>query len=84
MPSHPSALTLDLISPASGERAGARKRTAIPKFYTIDEIADCIGSSTRTVRRWIERKRLIAHRIDGLVRISEADFLAFLAIHRKG
>jgi excisionase family DNA binding protein len=53
-----------------------------PKFYTIEEIAECMGSSTRTVRRWVERKLLIAHRIDGLVRISEADFLAFLAAHR--
>jgi excisionase family DNA binding protein len=53
-----------------------------PKFYTIEEIAECMGSSTRTVRRWIERKLLIAHRIDGLVRISDAEFLAFLAVHR--
>jgi excisionase family DNA binding protein len=53
-----------------------------PKFYTIEQIAECIGSSTRTVRRWIERKLLVAHRIDGLVRISEADFSAFLAAHR--
>jgi excisionase family DNA binding protein len=53
-----------------------------PKFYTIEEIAECMGASTRTVRRWIERGKLIAHRIEGLVRISEADFLAFLAIHR--
>jgi excisionase family DNA binding protein len=83
MPVHSFSSTSDLISPASGERVGARKRTAIPKFYTIEQIADCMDSSTRTVRRWIEKKLLIAHRIDGLVRISEADFLAFLAIHRK-
>ena len=56
--------------------------TSLMKFYAIEEIAECFGSSTRTVRRWIERKLLIAHRIDGLVRISEADFLAFLAAHR--
>jgi excisionase family DNA binding protein len=29
-----------------------------PKFYTIEEIAECIGASTRTVRRWIEREKL--------------------------
>jgi excisionase family DNA binding protein len=53
-----------------------------PKFYTIEQIAECVDSSTRTVRRWIEKNLLVAHRINGLVRISEADFLAFLAAHR--
>ena len=53
-----------------------------PKFYTIEQIAECVGSSTRTIRRWIEKKLLVAHRINGLVRISEADFQAFLAAHR--
>lgn len=52
------------------------------KFYTIEQIAECVDSSTRTVRRWIEKKLLVAHRINGLVRISEPDFLAFLATHR--
>jgi excisionase family DNA binding protein len=52
------------------------------KFYTIEQIADCAEVSTRTVRRWIEKGWLVAHRINGLVRISEPDFLAFLAAHR--
>jgi excisionase family DNA binding protein len=52
------------------------------KFCTIKEIAQYIGASTRTVRRWIDRGLLVTHRINGLVRISEADFQAFLAIHR--
>ena len=52
------------------------------KFYTIEQIAECVEASTRTVRRWIKNKLLIAHRIDGVVRISEADFQAFLASHR--
>jgi len=53
------------------------------KFHTIEQIADCVEVSTRTVRRWIEEGLLIAHRINGLVRISEADFQAFLAAHRN-
>ena len=53
-----------------------------PNFYTIEEIAECVGVSTRTVRRWIERKGLTAHRFDGLVRVSDMDFLTFLAAHR--
>jgi excisionase family DNA binding protein len=52
------------------------------KFYTIDQIADGVEASTRSVRRWIEEGLLVAHRINGLVRISEADFEAFLAAHR--
>jgi excisionase family DNA binding protein len=52
------------------------------KFYTIEQIAECMNASTRSVRRWIEQKLLIAHRINGLVRISEADFAAFLAARR--
>jgi excisionase family DNA binding protein len=53
-----------------------------PKFYTIQQIADFVDVSTRTVRRWIRNKLLIAHTINGLVRISEPDFQAFLAAHR--
>jgi len=52
------------------------------KFYSIEQIAECVDASTRTVRRWIEKGLLVAHRINGLVRISEADFQAFLATHR--
>jgi excisionase family DNA binding protein len=52
------------------------------KFFTIREIADCVGSSERTVRRWIKSGLLIAHSLGGLVRVSEADFQVFLAAHR--
>jgi excisionase family DNA binding protein len=54
------------------------------KFYTIEQVAECLNASTRSVRRWIEQKLLIAHRINGLVRISEADFAAFLTARRDG
>jgi excisionase family DNA binding protein len=53
------------------------------KLYTIEEIAECAGASERTVRRWIKNKLLVKHRINGLVRISESDFQAFLAAHRE-
>ena len=52
------------------------------KFYTIKQIAQFVEVSTRTVRRWIKNGLLIAHRVNGLVRISEGDFRAFLATHR--
>jgi excisionase family DNA binding protein len=53
-----------------------------PKFYTIEQIAKSLEASTRSVRRWIANGLLIAHRINGVVRISEADFQTFLAAHR--
>jgi excisionase family DNA binding protein len=52
------------------------------KFHTIEQIADCMEVSTRSVRRWIKEGFLVAHRINGLVRISDADFQAFLAAYR--
>jgi excisionase family DNA binding protein len=58
------------------------KPKAPTKFYTIVQIAECVDASTRSVRRWIEQGLLVAHRINGLVRISEVDFQAFLATHR--
>jgi excisionase family DNA binding protein len=53
------------------------------KFYAIEQIAECLVVSTRTVRRWIDNELLVAHRINGVVRISEADFAAFLAARRE-
>jgi excisionase family DNA binding protein len=55
---------------------------SLPRFYTIEQIAECVDASTRSVRRWIEKGLLVAHRINGLVRISEVDFQAFLVTHR--
>jgi excisionase family DNA binding protein len=55
---------------------------SLTKFYSIEQIAECVAASERSVRRWIKNKLLIAHRINGLVRISEADFEAFLASRR--
>lgn len=52
------------------------------KFFTINEIAEWVGVSDRTVRRWIDKELLVAHRFNGLVRISDADFRGFLAAHR--
>ena len=53
------------------------------KLFTIKEIAECVGVCDRTIRRWIEKGLLVAHDFNGLVRISEADFQAFLAAHRN-
>jgi excisionase family DNA binding protein len=52
------------------------------EFLTIPDVAERLRVSTRTVRRWIADDNLIAHRIGGLVRISESDLRAFLALRR--
>jgi excisionase family DNA binding protein len=57
-------------------------RPTSPTFYTIAEVAEFMGNHERTVRRWIKSGWLVAHRINRLVRISEADFLTFLKAHR--
>jgi excisionase family DNA binding protein len=46
------------------------------KFYTIAQIAEFMDNHERSVRRWIKRGWLVAHRVNRLVRISEADFLS--------
>jgi excisionase family DNA binding protein len=81
-PVRSTKLLLESNVPSSN---GIKTRRAAPsaKFYTIAQIAERLEVSTRTVRRWIDRKLLIAHRMNGLVRISEVDFQAFLAAHRQ-
>jgi excisionase family DNA binding protein len=62
---------------------GRPQRNASPalRFLTIGEIANCLDASTRTVRRWIKSRALLARRIEGIVRISEADFAATRRAH---
>jgi excisionase family DNA binding protein len=52
------------------------------QFFTIEAIAGCMEVCPRTVRRWIKKGRLVTHRINGVVRISDADFQSFLSAHR--
>ncbi len=52
------------------------------RFFSIAEV-ESFGVSTRTVRRWIDKKFLIAHRINRLVRIADRDLRAFLAANRE-
>ena len=58
------------------------KQVKTTKFYTVDQIADALGVSTRSVRRWIKQEKLVAHHFGGAVRIAETDLNAFIAQHR--
>jgi excisionase family DNA binding protein len=69
---------------AFGPTRGRRHRDGQIEFFTIAEVAERLRVSTRTIRRWIESGDLIAHRRNGIVRISLGDLRAFLAMHREG
>jgi len=54
----------------------------VPALISIEKVADCCDVSVRTVRRWIDCRELIAHRLGRQLRISEADLAVFLAARR--
>jgi excisionase family DNA binding protein len=70
---------------ATGPLKARRAPQSLPSFYTIGQVAEALGVSTRTVRRWIANGALAVHRFDGaVVRIADRDLLGFLAVHREG
>jgi excisionase family DNA binding protein len=68
----------------SGENPTAHGRRQQIRFFTIAEVAEMLRVATRTVRRWIDDGKLVAHRLGRSVRIADSDLHAFLAIHRQG
>ena len=56
---------------------------SIPRLLSLHEVADTLGVSTRTVRRFIEAGDLVAHRIGGQLRVSPSDLDTFLKIRRQ-
>jgi excisionase family DNA binding protein len=63
---------------------GRGRRDDQIKFFTITEVAERLHVSARTVRRWIVAGDLVVHRVGSVVRISERDLQAFLALRREG
>jgi excisionase family DNA binding protein len=60
---------------------GKGRRTT-RRYFTITVVADSLDVSTRTVRRWVKSGLLPVHRVGRLIRISEDDWAAFLALRR--
>jgi excisionase family DNA binding protein len=56
---------------------------ASPRFYSIKEVADFLGVSTRTIRRWRKSGELGDHRFGGVVRISHDDLQDFISRHER-
>jgi excisionase family DNA binding protein len=52
------------------------------RFFTVAAVAEFVGVSVRTVRRWIKRGDLVAHHFGAAVRIAESDLKAFIARQR--
>lgn len=55
----------------------------ITPMLSIKDVAEITGVATRTVSRWVAQGKLVVHRFGGAVRITEADFKVFLALHRE-
>ena len=53
------------------------------RLYTILQVATLCAASEKTVRRWIHRRQLAAHKLGGLWRIAEADLKLFLHDRRQ-
>jgi excisionase family DNA binding protein len=49
----------------------------------VDEVAALLQVSTKTVRRWIDRRELHTHRLGRQLRVAEEDLAAFLGQRRK-
>jgi excisionase family DNA binding protein len=55
----------------------------VTRLRTIDETAEVLNVSPRSVRRLIESGALPVHRLGRLVRIADPDLAAFLAASRS-
>ena len=51
---------------------------SMTRFYTIAQVADLLVVSTRSVRRWVARGDLLAHKFGRQIRISELSLRAFV------
>ena len=78
--------------PAPHERDAALNRRATPlrpttpcrfRLLMVNEVAELLQVSSKTVRRWIERQELRTHRLGRQLRVTEEDLAAFLAQRRK-
>jgi excisionase family DNA binding protein len=73
---------------ATGKGAGERHRPRhgppqpLGKLRTIDETAEILSVSSRTVRRLIDSDALPVHRFGRLVRVSDADIAQLMAASR--
>lgn len=56
--------------------------SAAPTFLSLQEVADVLAVSYKTVRRFIERGELPRHKIGRQIRISQRDLRDFITLRR--
>ena len=55
----------------------------VPRFLSMQDLAERLSVSSKTVSRWIASGDLRAHRLGRQVRIAEEDAIAFVASRRR-
>jgi excisionase family DNA binding protein len=65
-----------------GRTVVSPSRAAAIRFLTIGDIGERMDVAPRTVCRWIKSGALRVHRFGRQVRVSESDYVDFLARHR--
>jgi excisionase family DNA binding protein len=58
-------------------------KSRLPVLFSVRELAERFGVSTKTVFRWIASGELPAHRLGRQLRIAEEDAIAFMATRRR-
>ncbi len=53
-------------------------------FFSITDVAAHLDVNPRTIRRWVDKGDLVAHRFGRQLRISRADLEAFVRARREG
>ena len=53
-------------------------------FFSITDVAAHLDVNPRTIRRWVDKGDLVAHRFGRLVRISRGDAITYERINRNG
>lgn len=59
------------------------KSSPIPRMLDPQTVADTLGVSLRTVRRFIKAEQITVHRIGRQIRISEHDLEQFIRLRRE-
>ena len=69
----------DAAKELMNQESATMAKTEPETFYTVAQIAEYLGVSERTVRRWIRDRKLTADRLGRAVRIAGSSLGAFLA-----
>ena len=78
-PAPPSSPTTPAPNTGSQPTSPSKKRQPIqPQFITIADAAQRLGVSEKTIRRWIDRRKLPAVRMGSQLRIPVGAFLHFI------